>query len=174
MPSLASAFTAELEQEAAATRRILERVPQEHLGWRPHPKSMTLGQLAQHIAQIPGRIAQMATHDGFDVTGASFAPAQPESAAELGAALEASLEEARQHIAAIEDEAMGKPWRMHAAGRELMSMPRRGLLRTIMLNHWYHHRGQLTVYLRLLDVALPAIYGTSADENPIAAAAANG
>lgn len=156
----------ELAQEAVATRRALERVPAGRIDWRPHPRARTLGELAAHVATLPGNIAEMATSDTFDVS----AVAQPRAmtAAELPAVLDDSLAIARAALAPLGDERLVEMWSMVASGKVLVSMPRAALLRTIMLNHWYHHRGQLTVYLRQLDVAVPSIYGPSADENPFA------
>lgn len=158
---------AELEQEAKATERVLARIPQEHLSWRPHPKSFSLGQLALHVATIPGNIAGMASTDSFEVKPGG---AQPEAtdAAELVPTLHASIAKARELLGGFDDEALAATWRMTAGEREVMSMPRKALLRVVMLNHWYHHRGQLLVYLRQHDVPVPSVYGPTADENPFA------
>jgi uncharacterized damage-inducible protein DinB len=172
MPTPQQKRAAELEREAVSTRRILERVPADRLDWQPHPKSMTLGQLALHIASIPGGVSRMARLDGMDVAGRNNAPPSPQSAADLIAALEASLTEARSLLDSLDDEAADAPWRLSAGAREVFTLPRLDVLRTMMLNHLYHHRGQLAVYLRLLDVPVPVIYGRSADENPFADAPA--
>lgn len=153
----------ELDQEAASTRRALERVPEDRLEWRPHEKSMTLGQLAMHIATIPGRIADLARESSFEARGDTSRP-ETESRERLLAAFDESLAHAREVIGGMSDADLGETWRMTRGGSELMAMPRAAVLRTILLNHWYHHRGQLTVYLRELDVPVPAIYGPSADE----------
>src|SRR6185369_9466463 len=166
MPTPQQKMAAELEREAVATRRILERVPADRLDWQPHPKSMTLGQLALHMANIPGGISRMARLDGMDVAGRPNLPPQPQSADELLAALDASLTEARSLLETLDDEAADAPWRLSAGPREIFTLPRIDILRTMMLNHLYHHRGQLAVYLRLLDIPVPVIYGRSADENP--------
>ncbi len=160
----ARALMAELENEAASTRRLLERVPADKLTWRPHIRSMTIGQLASHVAGIPGHISKMARSDGFDVASARSEPPQPESAKDLLAKLEESLGEARALLTSLDEESASAPWRLSQGEREVFTVPRLGMLRTMMLNHWYHHRGQLTVYLRLLDVPVPAVYGRSADE----------
>jgi len=159
-------IAAELDREAVSTRRILERVPADRLDWQPHPKSMTLGQLALHIAGIPGNISRIAKGDGMDVAGRSFAPASPSSAADLLPTLEASLSDAKSFLGGLDDDAAAAPWRLSAGEREVFTIPRLEVVRTLMLNHLYHHRGQLAVYLRLLDVPVPAVYGRSADENP--------
>jgi uncharacterized damage-inducible protein DinB len=160
---------AELEQEAHATRRVLERVPEAHLAWRPHHKSYSLGQLALHVATIPGTVAQLLAVDTV-AEPPEFVQPPAQTAAELLPAFEASLTQARHVLGGFDDAAMGRTWRLLAGGRELMSAPRGALLRAIMFNHWYHHRGQLLVYLRMHDVPLPSVYGPTADENPFAAA----
>jgi uncharacterized damage-inducible protein DinB len=170
MSTMTPALVAELEQEAASTRRVLERVPADRLDWQPHPKSMTLGQLALHVANIPGSIARLAELDGLDAATRSFLPPQPEKAEDLLPALEAGLAHAKSFLNGLNDEAAAAPWRLTVGEREVFTVPRLGVIRTLMLNHWYHHRGQLVVYLRLLDVPVPAVYGRSADENPFAGA----
>ena len=158
---------AELDQEGATTRRLLERVPSDKLTWKPHAKSMTLGVLALHVATIPGGIAGLAHADSFEFTDAPPAP-QPDSTDAIVAAHDESLATAKQQVSAMDDaKAMGM-WRGTVGGKTALEIPRIGLLRALMLNHWYHHRGQLSVYLRELDVPLPSIYGPSADENPFA------
>lgn len=154
----------ELEMEAQATARVLERVPQEHLSWRPHPKSFSLGQLALHVATIPGMVAELAALD----TAAPPQFIQPEAAtaAELVPAMKASVARAREVLGGLDDAAMNATWRLVAGDKELMAMPRAALARMVMLNHWYHHRGQLLVYLRMHDVPLPSVYGPTADESP--------
>ena len=154
----------ELDQEAQTTRRVLERVPDEHLAWKPHAKSYSLGQLALHIAQVPGLVAELSLHS--PAAPPAFVQESAKSAAELIPALEQSLAKARTLLGAMDDAAMMETWRLVAGGQELLALPRVAFLRAIMLNHWYHHRGQLTVYLRQLDVPVPSIYGPSADENP--------
>jgi len=166
--TIAETLIAELEQEAHATRRVLERVPQAKLTWRPHPKSFSLGQLALHVAQNPGNVARLAMNDTIPEPP-KFIQAEAATAAELGPALAASLEQARQILRGFDDAAMNTTWRLLYDGQELMAMPRAAMLRMIMLNHWYHHRGQLLVYLRMHDVPLPSVYGPTADENPFAA-----
>ena len=152
----------ELEQEAQATRRILERVPDERLDWTPHQKSMTLGQLAMHIANIPGAIAGVSRED-FDVDRVIPRPPAA-STGQILQTLDESLARARSVLHATDDAELLSPWRMMKGEEVIFAITRGELLRSVMLNHWYHHRGQLTVYLRLLGVAVPAIYGDSADE----------
>ena len=166
MPNATQALANELDREAVSTRRLLERVPADKLDWQPHPKAMTLGQLAFHLANIPGNISRLASLDGFDASTANFNPADPPNAEALLPALDKSLADARAFLGGLDDEASAAPWRLTAGEREMFTIPRREVVRNLMLNHWYHHRGQLSVYLRFLDVPVPAIYGRSADENP--------
>lgn len=157
----------ELQQEAQTTRRVLERVPDAHLGWKPHAKSMTLGQLAMHVATTPGGVAEIATQPFIELP--EFNQPAATRAADLVPALEESVAKANTLLRGMDDAALAATWKVMNGGQEVMAMPRGGVLRTIMLNHWYHHRGQLSVYLRLLGVPVPSIYGPSADENPFAA-----
>jgi uncharacterized damage-inducible protein DinB len=170
MTQAAQALIAELDQEAQAARRLLERVPADRLAWRPHRKSMTLGQLAHHVAHIPGDLARLSALEEFDAAEANFEPPQPESAAGLLPGLEEALAQARSFLGGLDDRRAAAPWRLTHRGREVFSMPRLAVVRSLLLNHWYHHRGQLVVYLRLLDVPVPVVYGRSADEDPFAAA----
>jgi len=165
--SISQALLAELAQESQATRRVLERVPQAHLAWKPHPKSMSLGQLALHVAVVPGNVAELLVRDSIEAP--DFVHAEASNAADLVPALEASVAKAQQHLGTLDDGAMAGTWRIMRGGRELMALPRAAFARSVMLNHWYHHRGQLLVYLRLLDVPVPSVYGPTADENPFAA-----
>ena len=169
--AIIDSLLAELEHEAVTTQRVLERVPAAHLAWRPHPKSMSLGQLALHIATVPGNVAQLASHLTVP-NPPDFVQPEATDARELVPALAASIAQARQLLGGLDDAAMAATWRLLNDGRELMALPRAALLRAVMLNHWYHHRGQLLVYLRLLDVPVPSVYGPTADENPLQAAAA--
>ena len=161
--SLAEQFAAELTREAAATRRVLERVPESQLTWRPHPKSMSLGQLAFHIAILPRAIAELIAEDS---DAPNFTVREDASVAEILETLDATVPFATERLAAWGDEGLFAPWRMRHQGKTLLEMPRMAMWRSVMLNHWYHHRGQLTVYLRMLDVPLPSIYGPTADESP--------
>jgi uncharacterized damage-inducible protein DinB len=158
---------AELEQEAETTRRVLERIPQEHLTWKPHPKSMSLGQLALHVATVPGSVAQLAAVDTI-AEPPGFVQPEAGSAAELVPSLTESVAKARRALGGFDDARMGAMWRLQSGGRDLLAMPRVAFVRAIMLNHWYHHRGQLLVYLRLLNQSVPSVYGPTADENPFA------
>jgi uncharacterized damage-inducible protein DinB len=159
---------AELEQEAQTTRRVLERIPEAHLTWKPHPKSMSLGQLALHVATVPGSVAELAAMD-IVPEPSKFIQPQPTTTAELVPSLTESLAKARRALGHFDDARMGETWRLQDRGRDILTMPRVAFVRAIMLNHWYHHRGQLLVYLRLLNQSVPSVYGPTADENPFAA-----
>ena len=161
--SAIEALIQELEQECKTTRRVLERVPSDKLAWKPHAKSLTLGQLAMHVASIPGRIAPWALQDSEQVAGGRYP--EPASTAEVLAAQDAGEARAREALSKLGDGGLGQMWTMKAPdGTTIRSMPKAALLRTVALNHLYHHRGQLSVYLRLLDVPVPSIYGPSADD----------
>jgi uncharacterized damage-inducible protein DinB len=157
----------ELEQEAQTTRRVLERVPDDQLAWRPHEKARTLGELALHVAMVPGAVAELVATQST-VQAPQFSDPRPKSAAELIPALDESIAKAKKVLGGMDDATLMATWRMMQGERELFAVPRVAMLRSIMLNHWYHHRGQLSVYLRELDVPIPSIYGPSADENPFA------
>jgi uncharacterized damage-inducible protein DinB len=165
MPTIRE-FLAELDQEAGATRRALERVPVAKLSWKPHERSMTLGVLAMHVATLPVALSEVAMLPAFDA-GTPVPRPEAKSMEELLGAHDASVARAREIIGGMDDAALGTPWRMMLGGKEIAAMPRGQFLRTVMFNHWYHHRGQLTVYLRLAGAKVPAIYGASADETPL-------
>ncbi len=162
---LADSLLQELAMEAATTRRVLERVPEGQMTWPPAEKARTLGQLAMHVATTPGGVASLASSSPAQVPPFADEPAAATTGAIL-AALDESVAQAQALVGAMDDEALLATWRLQAGEREILAMPRIAFLRSIMLNHWYHHRGQLSVYLRLLGVPLPSIYGPSADENP--------
>ncbi len=162
----------EFNQEVATTRRVLDRIPADKLSWKPHERSMSLGQLAMHIASVPGSIAKITKPDVFDVSKSNFNPSTPKSMEEIHAALEQSIRDVEQTLNEATDEAAQAEWHLMLGGKELMSTPRASVWRSLMLNHWYHHRGELAVYLRLLNIPVPSIYGPSADENPFSQTAA--
>lgn len=163
MPMIDS-FLQELEHESKTTRRVLERVPDSKLAWKPHPKARTLGELALHVASTPGAVATLVAQS--ETQPPDFKDPSPKNAAELIPALDESIATAKRVLATMDDATLNGTWRMQRDGQEILAMPRAALLRSIMLNHWYHHRGQLSVYLRELGVPIPSIYGPSADENP--------
>lgn len=161
------AMLQELEQEAGTTRRVLERVPGDQLGWKPHERSWTLGQLALHVATVPGAIAEIATKPSISVP--QFSQPSATSTAELISTLDESIAKAKTLLGGMDDATLASTWRLMNGDREIFAVPRAVLLRSLMLNHWYHHRGQLSVYLRQVGARVPSIYGPSADENPFAA-----
>jgi uncharacterized damage-inducible protein DinB len=132
---------------------------------------MSLGQLALHVATIPGNIAELASMETIPEPP-PFVLAEATAAADLVPTLRASVARAHEIFGGFDDAMMGVTWRLMSGGLEILAMPRAAVARTIMLNHWYHHRGQLLVYLRMHDVPLPSVYGPTADENPFAAAVA--
>jgi uncharacterized damage-inducible protein DinB len=160
----------EFHRECAITRRVLDRVPADKLEWTPHTKSMTIGKLAHHIATVPGGISRIAQNDVHEVDPAAFAPPQPKDKQEILDAFDASAKTAQEFIEGLSEAQATAVWRLKANGHEILAIPRVELIRNIMFNHLYHHRGQLSVYLRLLEVPVPSIYGPSADENPFAQA----
>jgi uncharacterized damage-inducible protein DinB len=164
---MADSILQELDQEAATTKRVLERVPNDKLTWKPHAKSMSLGQLALHVATTPGQAAALVCQSEFEVPEFGNFPTAT-TAAELLPALDQSITRAKEVLNSLDDQTAMSTWKLTKNGKEVFAVPRIGLVRTVMLNHWYHHRGQLSVYLRLLNVPVPSIYGPSADENPFA------
>ena len=164
--SLADQLWMEVEQEAQTTKRVLDRMPADKLAWKPHPKAFSLGQLALHIAAVPGSVAAGAVPDNFEAP--NFQQAQPQNLQEIMDVFSKSLHNAKESLRSMSDARLGAMWNLTHNGKPILSMPRVAFLRSIMMNHLYHHRGQLSVYLRLLDVPVPSIYGPSADENPFA------
>jgi uncharacterized damage-inducible protein DinB len=156
----------EFEAEAKTTRRVLERVPSDRLAWTPHAKSMSLGRLAMHVASAPAHISAWPVADHFEFSG-DPAPV-PTCTDDIVAAHDNGVQRVKENLEKIGDAGLAAAWTGGVGGKTLMTMPKGALLRTLLLNHIYHHRGQLSVYLRLLDVPVPSIYGPSADESPFA------
>jgi uncharacterized damage-inducible protein DinB len=162
-------FMAELEREAGPTRRVLERVPEGRDDWKPHEKSMPLGYLATLVARLPTWATMTIKQDELDLNppgGSGYTPPAVHSRAELLAAFDTGVAEAREALASTTDDYLLTPWRLLVAGKVVLEQPRHVVLRDSVFNHLAHHRGQLTVYLRLLGAPVPAIYGPSADERP--------
>ena len=160
-------MVAELDNDAAATRRLLDRVPFDDPEFKPHEKSMTLQRLAGHVAEIPMWAHQILEEDELDFAADSDrTPFLPTSRDELLAKHDEAVAAFKQIAAGIDDARLMEPWTLRQGEQVLMTLPRGVVARNWILNHAIHHRAQLTVYLRLLDVPLPAIYGNSADENP--------
>lgn len=163
--ALNQALLPEFDNETATTRRVLERVPDDRLGWKPHEKSMSMSKLATHLATIGGFVPAIVGQDYFDVKNS---PPNPDlgSRKEILAMFDARAAEARKAIAGASDDQLMKPWSLKLDGKDIFTAPRIAVIRGFYMNHSIHHRGQLSVYLRLNDVAVPSIYGPSADENP--------
>lgn len=157
----------EFEQESGTTRRLLERVPTEKMDWRPHPKARSLGELANHIAAVQRRIPIAIQTPTYDL-GSRGADPVSVNVAEIVAAFDANVAEAKRLLDGMTDADLMSVWEGQVGGRTVFSAPKIGVLRGILLNHTYHHRGQLSTYLRQLDVTLPSVYGPTADENPFA------
>jgi len=166
--SMIQAAVAEFREESSITNRVLDRVPGDKLTWKPHDKSMSLGQLALHVATVPGSLARILQQDSFDAAKASFVPPQPKNLEEIVAAYAQSVRDGEQFLSDLTPQRASGIWHLRKGDKELFARPRMEVVRSIMFNHWYHHRGQLSVYLRLLEVPVPVIYGRSADEDPFA------
>lgn len=161
------ALLPEYDQEMANLRKTLERLPDDKLAWAPHPKSMTMGHLAKHVADLPKWAAMTFDRDALDLAPGGKEmerPAPPKSRAEVLEQFDKNVIEGRAAIANADDEKMLSNWSLQHNGQNLFTMPKITVLRTWVLNHMVHHRAQLGVYLRLNDVAVPSIYGPSADE----------
>jgi uncharacterized damage-inducible protein DinB len=157
----------EFDQEMQNTRKVLERCPDEKWNWKPHDKSGTLGWLAGHIATLPGWTTMTIKTEELDyapVNGPSYQPPKTGDRAEALAVFDKEAAEARAALAGVSDDEMMKGWKLLAGGQEIFVMPRIACIRGFVMNHLIHHRAQLTVYLRLLNVAVPGLYGPSADE----------
>jgi uncharacterized damage-inducible protein DinB len=158
---------AEFDMEMDNTRRTLERVPDDKFGWKPHEKSGTLGWMATHIASIPHWAKMTMEQESLDLSpagGSKFVPPKADTRKELLDLFDKNRAEARAALAGGDDASYAKSWALLMGGRELFREPRSAVLRRMVFNHIIHHRGQLTMYLRLLNVPVPALYGPSADE----------
>jgi uncharacterized damage-inducible protein DinB len=163
--SIAKEFLAEFEAQAPVTRRFLERLPEDKLTWKPHEKSLTAGQLAFHIAAGPGGIVRFVGNNPAQAPK-SFEFPQPASRDEILKTFDESIDAVRKLMPGFDDAAMKETWRMMAGDKQVLAQPREHFVRDVMFSHLYQHRGQLSVYLRLLNVAVPASWGPSADEQP--------
>jgi uncharacterized damage-inducible protein DinB len=164
--SLVDALLPEFDHEMTVTRKVLERVPDGQFDWKPHQKSMSLGQLAQHVATIPtwGKVAM--TQETFDL--ASNPPAAPlPTCNEILSLFDRNVSDARASLVGRGDGEMMAQWTLKRGAHTLFSMPRASVWRSFVMNHLIHHRAQLGVYLRLHDIPLPSVYGPSADEGSL-------
>lgn len=166
MAAMAESILNEFREEVPATRRVLERIPADKLGWKPHPKSRSLGELAMHVANIHGMADRIIKFDEF--SAGSVPQAAASSVEEIRETFEKNVRNAEEVLSSMSEETALGNWRLTFKGKEVFKKPRIKALRTNLLNHLYHHRGQLSVYLRLLDVPVPVVYGPTADENPFA------
>lgn len=162
--SIAASLLAEFEMQAPITKKFLERLPQDKLTWKPHEKSMTAGQLAYHLALVPGGVITGAKQDSIPPPNFQFP--QPESLEQILNSYEESIATVRKLMPTFDDAAMDATWRINDGDKELVAIPRKLFLRDVMFSHWYRHRGQFSVYLRLLGQPVPASWGPSADEQP--------
>jgi uncharacterized damage-inducible protein DinB len=161
---LATAFLNELENEAKVTRTVLERVPADKFDWKPHEKSMTFGRLASHVAEMFGWTASTLTSDVLDFATMEYTPFEPKSTEQLLAFFDDHIAKAKAALAETSDEKFLTNWTMRNGETEYFTMPKVAVQRSFVMNHIIHHRGQLSVYLRLNDIPVPSIYGPSADE----------
>lgn len=168
--AISQSLLPEFDHEMATTRRVLERVPEDRLAFRPHPKSMAMDRLAGHVSEIPWWALVTLSGAEFDanpVNGPKQTAATMVTRAETLAAFDAKVQEARALLAGTTDAAMMETWSLKNAGKTVIAMPRLAVLRSFVMNHLIHHRAQLAVYLRMNDVPVPSIYGPSADEGQL-------
>lgn len=164
--SIVESLLPEYDHELATTRRVLERVPEVEFAWKPHAKSMSLGQLAGHVANMPFWLSMTLKASFYDLQAGDKEAtlAEPPSRDLLLQAFDARVKEARASLATATDAEMMAPWTLKSGDHEIFTIPRIAAVRSFVMNHLIHHRGQLSVYLRLKDVPVPAIYGPTADE----------
>jgi len=162
------ALLPEFDHETANTRKVLERVPEDKLGWKPHPKSWDTATLASHIANIPGWVGETLDRDSIDIASPDGPKPEPTvtSRKELLERFDKNISAARAALAAAGNEQFMQPWSLLNNGQKVFTMPKAAVIRSWVFNHSVHHRAQLAMYLRLNDIPVPAIYGPSADENP--------
>ena len=164
--SIAESLVKEFEIQGPITRRFLERLPEDKLTWKPHAKSMSVGQLAYHLAVVPGNIVKFVQNNPVQAPEFATFP-QPATKEEILKTFDESAATVRSLLPKFDDKMMKETWRLVAGGREVLAQPREQFLRDVMLSHWYQHRGQFSVYLRILGVPVPASWGPSADEAPL-------
>jgi uncharacterized damage-inducible protein DinB len=165
--TIAEGYLPEFDRETATTRRVLERASDEHLGWRPHEKSQTFGGLATHLANLPTWVSIALGGDSFDAAPKDAPPPRAKllgSRIDILEAFDRNVAAARADLAGASDTLMNGPWSLIAGGEVRFTMPRTMVVRSFVLNHLIHHRGQFSVYLRLCEIPVPSIYGPTADE----------
>lgn len=161
--SIAKTFSIELVQQSANTKKILERIPEDKLTWKPHEKSTAIGRLGMHVAELPNTIVRAIETESFDFAATPFKPVFPNTAAEIIETFEKTLQKATEALEKATDDQLAVTWKASRGAQLVWEMPRRDVIRNT-LNHIIHHRGQLTVFLRLLDVPIPKTFGPTADE----------
>lgn len=163
----AQALLQEIQQEAQTTRRVLERIPASELGWKPHESSRSAGELAWHVAEVPGVITGFLAEDSLDFSSVPRDQKPPSSVDEILAQHDRSIAAISELLTASTDADLMRPWTLYREpGQVAMTIPRIAVVRSFLINHWIHHRGQVSVYLRMLEVPVPSIYGPSGDELP--------
>ncbi|HLX61533.1 MAG TPA: DinB family protein [Planctomycetota bacterium] len=165
--AIRDAIMPEFEHEMMNTRKTLERIPDGKFGYKPHEKSFTMGRLASHIVEIPGWLGGILKQDSLDIApagGPAYTPPSLNTTKELLAAFDKNVETGRGVIGSTEDAEFFKPWSLLKTGKALMTMPKIAVVRSFVISHVIHHRAQLGVYLRMNNIAVPSIYGPSADE----------
>src|SRR5215510_11214197 len=163
--SIAQSLLSEFEAQAPITRRFIERLPEDKYGWKPHEKSMTAGQLAYHLAFVPGGVVRLVNANPTPEPNFNFP--QPTNRQQLLKVFDESVATVRAELAKASDAHMDETWRLNFGGKEVLAQARGLFLRDVMLSHWYQHRGQFSVYLRILNIPVPASWGPSADEPPL-------
>lgn len=162
--TIGSAYLAELEHEAKVAREVLSRVPADKFDWKPHEKSMSFGKLASHIAEMVGWTGPTLQHPELDFSKMDYKPFEPKTTEELLEYFDKNLAEAADVLRNTTDEQFMESWTMRNGETVYFTMPKIAVMRSFVMNHIVHHRGQLSVYLRLNDIAVPSMYGPSADE----------
>jgi len=162
--NIANSLIAELENEAQTTRKVLERIPADKFGWKPHEKSMEFGRLATHVAEMHGWTKPTVEQPELDFAKMDYKPFEPKTTAELVEHFEKNLAEALETLKGASDDLWHEPWSLRNGEQIYFTMPKIAVMRSMVLNHIVHHRGQLSVYLRLNDIPVPSLYGPSADE----------
>jgi len=162
--STINGLIAEFKQESANTRKMLEKVPNDQLSWQPHEKSMSLGRLASHLAQIPVWFDRILQADTFDFSRSDYRTVPADTVADILAQFDTKAQQSLALLSATTDGQLDAPFTLRNGDRVYFTLPRKVMLRNFCYNHTYHHRGQLSVYLRLLGIPVPGMYGPSADE----------
>ena len=162
--ALNHALLQEVEQEFASTRKMLQKIPEEHFGWKPHEKSYTLGRLASHVAELTGWVSFILTTNELDFAKGDYKPVNAPTSAELMELFEDNFTKSKEALQKASDDALMQKWKFRNGEQIYFDLPKIAVLRSFAMNHIIHHRAQLSVYLRLLDIPVPGMYGPTADE----------